>query len=81
MKIGKYILKTLPSDSHDIKLGLPYNECIIYSVPYYSDEFPYESIGWSSIKFKSCKHLRPNTGIRYEIIGLYWKLLIIKKLN
>lgn len=31
--------------------------------------------------FKKCKYIKLNTGIRYKILGKYWKILIIKQLN
>lgn len=75
MKIGKYIFEIIPEGSYDISLNLPFHAQIIYSLKELNDN------GWNEIQFKNCKHLKPGTGIRYNIEGLYWKILIIKQLN
>lgn len=75
MKIGKYILEILPEGAYNISLNLPYHAQIIYS-PREADKY-----GWQEIGFKKCKHIKPNTGVRYEILGLYWRVLIIKQIN
>lgn len=76
MKIGKYIFEILPLGSYDHYLSLPYNNIIWWS--------PKEYIGnttWKDLGSKRSKHIKPNTGIRYKIIGFYCGVLIIKQLN
>ena len=75
MKIGKYIFQIVPYNSKKHVLDLPYNNSIWYTLPYagFTTTFIW--------KIKKCKHIKPNTGIRYKILGKYWKLLIIKQLN
>lgn len=38
-------------------------------------------VDFKELGFITSKHLKPNTGIRYSIVGKYWILLIIKQLN
>ncbi len=80
MKIGKYIFVILPVFAESIILNLPTTNDIHYSIPYFDDE-SFVRIGWSKLYVKECKHIKPNTGIRYKIIGFYYKVLIIKQLN
>jgi hypothetical protein len=76
MKIGKYIFEILPKNAMNIDLGLPYTNNIWYNL---SKPLPYNP--FQTHFGKSCKHIKPNTGERYEILGLYWKILIIKIIN
>ena len=61
MKIGKYIIEIVPYSSVNHDLSLPYNNFIWWETPYNKP--------WTSLNSKPCKHLKPNTGIRYKIIG------------
>ena len=77
MKIGKYIFEILPKNAIKIDLGgLPYTNNIWYNL---SKPEPYNP--FQTNFSKSCKHIKPGTGERYEILGLYWKILIIKIIN
>ena len=79
MKIGKYIIEIVPNDSYNHELrGLPYNNHI-----WYNKHDIYHIIGGNLVRnyTKSCKHIKPNSGIRYSILGKYWIFLIIKQGN
>ena len=60
MKLGKYIFVKIPAKAEDIHFSLPYNNLIWYGLP----ELKKFWNEWHTIE---CKHLKPNTGIRYEI--------------
>jgi hypothetical protein len=85
MKIGKYIFEILPKDAKEIILDIPATNLIIY----YSEKeniktFKLIKTNMTRIiksNYIRCKHLKPGTGERYEILGLYWKILIIKIIN
>lgn len=93
MKIGKYIIEIVPNDSIDFTLGIPYSNGIYYDIiidTYITKRdkvvlckfIPKGSRGFiTRSEYIKCKHIKPNTGIRYSIIGKYWIFLIIKQLN
>lgn len=81
MKIGKYIIEIVPSNSYNHSLNLPYHNQILYSIKAYNAYNEIYYLRLSHIHFKECKHIKPNTGIRYSILGKYWIFLVIKQLN
>lgn len=74
MKIGKYIIEIVPYNSWYHDLNLPYSNYIRYSIKTNHPD-------WDELTGKRCKHIKPNTGIRYSILGKYWIFLVIKQLN
>lgn len=85
MKIGKYIIEIIPSNAKNFELNIPtFNHIIYDSESEQPKTFKQKKDNiFYLIKrtFKKCKHIKPNTGIRYSIVGKYWIFLIIKQLN
>lgn len=81
MKIGKYIIEIVPNDSKEFTTNLPYGNTIFFK-RIRRDAFYIERlVHLYPIDAISCKHIKPNTGIRYSILGKYWIFLVIKQLN
>jgi hypothetical protein len=76
MKIGNYIFEILPRGSYNIQLNTPYTNHIWYNNPS-SSKFGNLTINHA----KPCTHIKPDTGTRYKILGLYWDILIVKQIN
>lgn len=76
IKIGKNIIVLVPNSSRKHQLLLPNNNEICYQSRK-NDIFS----SFMPLKFKTVKHLKPNTGIRYRIIGKWWIFLLIKQIN
>lgn len=74
MKLGKYIIEVVPKEAKYFWLILPYDNYICYSMTTNCPK-------WQENCEKKCKHIKPNTGIRYLILGKYWIFLMIKQLN
>ena len=80
MKLGKNIIVIVPFNSVNHELTLPYNNLIKYEFKE-RDKHSLEWNQYSEYYFKKCKHLKPNSGIRYKIVGKWLCFLLIKIVN
>ena len=75
MQIGKYIIHVVPFGARDFDLRLPYSDLIVFKTKEKSID------GWQELRFIKSKHIKPNSGIRYQIVKKQLIFLVIKQLN